>query len=67
MSRDPLIDEVRQARHEISQECDHDLRKLYARYDAMEKQMKAEGKWRFVSQPLVGPEGERSDEGRTGH
>jgi hypothetical protein len=60
MIRDPVIDEVRAARHEISKECDHDIRKLYARYVAMQEQMKAEGKWRFVSQPIVGHSRETS-------
>ena len=54
MRPDPLIDEVRKARHEISRECGHDIRKLCARYQAMEKQMKAEGKAQFVSRPLAG-------------
>lgn len=54
MRRDPLIDEVRRARLAISKECGHDLWKLYARYKAMQERMKAEGKVRFISQPLVG-------------
>jgi len=54
MKPDPLVDEVREARHEISRECGHDIWKLYARYEAMQKQMKTEGEGRFVSQPLVG-------------
>ena len=53
MARDPLIDEVRKARHEISKQCGHDLRKLYARYRAMDKRLKAQGH-KFISQPFSG-------------
>jgi len=51
---DPLVDEVRRARREISRECGHDIRRLFARYSAMQKRMKAQGKGHFVSQPPVG-------------
>ncbi|MGD0090215.1 MAG: hypothetical protein ABSE73_09865 [Planctomycetota bacterium] len=52
MTNDPLIDEVRAVRREISREHGHDIHKLCAHYRAIEKQMKAEGKGNFVSQPL---------------
>jgi len=52
MSSDPLIQEVRAARHRISEECGHDIWKLYARYDALQQEMKAEGKHRFVDARL---------------
>ncbi len=54
MTADPLIQEVREARHDISEECGHDIWKLYARYDVMQRQMKAEGKHKFVDGPLAG-------------
>ena len=54
MQRDPLVDDVREARREISRECDHDIWKLYARYEGVQKQLKTEGTRRFVSQPPVG-------------
>lgn len=54
MKPDPLIQDVREARREISHECGHDLWRLYARYEEMQRQLKAEGKCRFVTQPLVG-------------
>ena len=53
MDRDPLVDEVRETRREISRECGHDIWKLYARYKAAQEQMKADGTGQFVSQPLV--------------
>ena len=54
MKPDPLVDEVREARREISRECHHDLRNLFARYQILQDQMKAEGNLRFVSIPLIG-------------
>lgn len=30
--QDPTIDRIRQVRHEISEECDHDPQKLVAHY-----------------------------------
>ncbi len=54
MKLDPLVDEVREARREISRECGHDIWKLYARYERVQTQMKAEGERRFISQPPVG-------------
>lgn len=46
---DLLVDEVRNARREISRECGHDLWKLYGRYENVQRQMKAEGKGKFLS------------------
>ena len=49
MKDDPAIERVRETRHKISEECDHDARKLVAHYRKRaadrEKQrnMKAEG------------------------
>jgi len=54
MKGDPLVEDVRESRREISRECGHDIWKLYARYEGIQKQMKTEGERRFVSQPLVG-------------
>ena len=53
MERDALIEEVREARREISRKCGHDIRKLYARYQAMQKRLKAQGH-KFISQPFSG-------------
>ena len=51
MTTDPLIQDVRSARHEISEECDHDIWKLYERYDTLQREMKAKGTHRFVDAP----------------
>jgi hypothetical protein len=59
MKEDPLIEEVREARQEISQECGHDIWKLYERYDVLQKDFKTSGRYRFLAissrekQPLV--------------
>ena len=60
MTTDPLIAEVRETRHRISEECRHDLWKLYARYDALQREMKATGKSRFVSEPLASADAEHA-------
>jgi len=44
---DPLIDEIRQIRHEISAEFDHDPKKMYAYYKQVEKELKASGQYTF--------------------
>jgi hypothetical protein len=45
---DPLIDEIRQIRHEISAEFDHDPKKMYAYYKQVEKELKASGQYTFL-------------------
>ncbi len=37
-SIDPVIDEVRAVRHRISQQCDHDAKRLVAYYMALQQQ-----------------------------
>lgn len=37
MKEDPTIERIRKVRHQISAECDHDPKKLLARYRQMEK------------------------------
>lgn len=57
MNPDPLIDEIREIRHRISEECGHDPRRLVEHYKELEKQLRAEGKYRFVD----GAEAEQSN------
>ena len=51
MDQDALIAEVRAARHEISAECDHDLWKLYERYQALQQRLRASGRHDLQSSP----------------
>jgi len=51
MSLDPLIEDVRKARRQISQECGHDIWQLYARYQQIQKKAKEEGKTTFINSP----------------
>ena len=51
MNSDPLIDEIHDIRRKISAEVGHDPRRLVAHYIEMERQMRADGKYRFVSAP----------------
>ena len=44
MTEDALIAEVRAARHEISEECGHDLRKLQERCQALQSELCASGR-----------------------
>ena len=54
MKEDPLIEEVREARHEISKECGHDIWKLYGRYDTLQKELRKSGRYIFLD--TSGPE-----------
>lgn len=49
-SDDPIVDEVRQARHEISAEHGHDTRRLVEHYIRMQAEAKKTGKYRFVTE-----------------
>ena len=49
--KDPAIEEVRQARHEISRECGHDLHKVAAYYRAVEEELRQSGKFQFEEPP----------------
>ena len=42
MESDPIIDEIREVRHRISEECGHDPAKLVQRYMEMEKEKYAD-------------------------
>jgi len=44
MPRDPIIEEIREVRRRIEQECDHDWEKLFAYYARVQKRMEAEGR-----------------------
>ena len=41
------ISEIRRIRHEISQECGHDIRKIAAYYRQVEMELKESGDFRF--------------------
>jgi hypothetical protein len=49
-SDDPIVTEVRRARHEISAEHGHDTRRLGEHYIKMQEKMKKSGKYRFVTE-----------------
>ena len=53
MQPDPAIDEVREVRRKISAEFGHDPRRLMAHYVEYEKQLRREGKYRFVELPAT--------------
>ena len=42
------IDEIRRIRREISERFDHDVGKLIAHYQALEKEYRKSGKYKFV-------------------
>jgi hypothetical protein len=46
------IAEVRKIRHEISEECGHDVRKLAAYFRRIEEELKTSGEFRFEDQSL---------------
>ena len=51
MERDALLEEVREARREISAECGHDIWKLFDHYVAMQNELRESGKYSFISSP----------------
>ena len=49
-----VVKEVREMRYKISEECGHDLNKLLAYYQKVEKEMRKSGKYKFVDpEPLA--------------
>jgi len=46
------IDEIRRIRWEISARFDHDVGKLIAHYQALEREYRKSGKYKFVDIPL---------------
>lgn len=47
MINDPAIDEIRQIRHKISAEFDHDPKKLYSYYKQVEDKLRSTGEYSF--------------------
>ena len=43
-----VVKEVREMRMKISKECGHDLNRLLAYYQEVEKEMRKSGKYKFV-------------------
>ena len=48
-SDDPIVTEVRRARHEISAEHGHNTRRLGNHYIKLQEKMKKTGKYKFVT------------------
>lgn len=49
--KDPGIEEIRQARHEISEECEHDLHKVASYYRQVERELRQTGRFQFEEMP----------------
>ncbi|HUT94442.1 MAG TPA: hypothetical protein VMY37_33600 [Thermoguttaceae bacterium] len=47
------VGEVRRIRHEISEECGHDVRKVAAYYRRIEEELKRSGEFRFEHRPVA--------------
>ena len=66
--RDPGLDEIRQARHEISEECGHDLHRVVAFYRKVEEELRRTGRHQFEEMtptpPLVSDRKSRADRPR---
>ena len=53
--KDAGVAEVRKARHEISEECGHDLHKVVEYYRSVEEELRRSGRFRFEeTTPSVG-------------
>ena len=55
------IDEIRRIQREISERFDHDVGKLITHYQALEKEYRKSGKYKFVDPPDEKPEAAKSD------
>lgn len=45
---------VRRIRHEISEECNHDVERVIAYYRAVQEELKRSGEFRFAKSPTSG-------------
>ena len=54
MKPDPIIDEIRRVRHQISAECGHDPKRLLEYYLELERKLKETGEFRFADAPSTG-------------
>ena len=54
------IDEIRRIRRKISERCDHDVGKLIAHYQALEREYRKSGQYKFVDPPDEKSEAEKS-------
>lgn len=54
------IDEIRRIRREISARFDHDVGKLIAHYQALEREYRKSGRYKFVDPSDEKPEAEKS-------
>ena len=65
MEIDPMR-EIRAIRRQISEECGNDPEKVFDYYQSRQDQLKATGKYRFVTEPLAvvptGPATEQTEQ-----
>ena len=54
------LDEIRRIRRKISAKFDHDVDKLIAHYQALEREYRKSGKYKFVDPPTEKPKAEKS-------
>jgi hypothetical protein len=58
------LDEIRRIRREISARFDHDVDKLIAHYQALEKEYRKSGKYKFVDPPSDNPKPMKTSDGK---
>jgi hypothetical protein len=51
MKDDPVINEIRRVRHQISAQVGHDVRRLGEHYMELERKARAGGQYRFAGAP----------------
>ena len=56
------LDEIRRIRREIAARFDHDVGKLIAHYQTLEKEYQKSGKYKFVDPPPENPKTMESDD-----
>ena len=50
-----IVKEVREIRHKISAQFDHDVGRLVAHYQEMQEKMRQSGKYKFAEMPNAEP------------
>ena len=58
-----VVKEVREIRHKISAECGHDLERLIAYHQEIEKELRKSGKYKFADPPEEKPKPTASTRG----
>ncbi len=60
-----IVKDIREIRHKISAQFDHDVGRLVAHYQELQEQMRQSGKYRFAELPNEDPKISKSADAET--